>query len=113
MDTEESEEVTSSFLVSSFLFDRHQIFGKEFTPIGLSPFLVIYPFLEGVCPSGKMDGWMCCDFTCFSTVFQSYQNDGRLIMKALCNEPRLWMRIFRLEGDRTRSAGSVGQGLTH
>ena len=24
----------------------------------------------------KMDGWMTCDFTSFSTVFQSYQDDG-------------------------------------
>ena len=34
-------------------------------------------------PNGsiKMDGWMICDFTSFSTVFKSYQNDGRLIMK--------------------------------
>ena len=30
---------------------------------------------------GWMDGWMTCDFTSFSTVFQSYQDDGRLIMK--------------------------------
>ena len=28
-----------------------------------------------------MDGWMICDFTSFSTVFQSYQDDERLIMK--------------------------------
>ena len=27
------------------------------------------------------DGWMICDFTSFSTVFQSYQDDGRMIMK--------------------------------
>ena len=27
------------------------------------------------------DGWMTCDLASFSTVFQSYQNDGRLIMK--------------------------------
>ena len=26
-------------------------------------------------------GWMTCDFTSFSTVFQSYQDDGRMIMK--------------------------------
>ena len=31
--------------------------------------------------NGWMDGWMTCDFTSFSTVFQSYQDDGRLIMK--------------------------------
>ena len=29
----------------------------------------------------KMDGWMTCEFTSFSTVFQSYQDDGRMIMK--------------------------------
>ena len=28
-----------------------------------------------------MDGCMTCDFTSFSTVFQSYQNDGRMLMK--------------------------------
>ena len=28
-----------------------------------------------------MDGWMTCDFTSFSTVFQSNQNDERLIME--------------------------------
>ena len=26
-------------------------------------------------------GWMTCDFTFFSTVFQSYQDDGRMIIK--------------------------------
>ena len=29
----------------------------------------------------EMDGWMTCDFTSFSIVFQSYQGDGRMIMK--------------------------------
>ena len=29
----------------------------------------------------KMDGWMTCDVTSFSTVFQSYQDNERLIMK--------------------------------
>ena len=28
-----------------------------------------------------MDNWMTCDFTSLSTVFQSYQDDERLIMK--------------------------------
>ena len=27
-------------------------------------------------------GWMICDFTSFSTGFQSYQDDGRLILKS-------------------------------
>ena len=29
----------------------------------------------------RMDGWMSCGFTSFSTVFQSYQDDGRVNMK--------------------------------
>ena len=32
-----------------------------------------------------MAGWMTCDFTSFSTVFHSYQDDGRMIMIGLCN----------------------------
>ena len=28
-----------------------------------------------------IDGWMTCNFMSFSTVFQSYQDDERLIMK--------------------------------
>ena len=33
-----------------------------------------------------MAGGMTCDFTSSTTVFQSYQNDERVIMKGLCNE---------------------------
>ena len=29
----------------------------------------------------KVDEWMTCDFTSFSTVFQSYQDDRRMVMK--------------------------------
>ena len=29
----------------------------------------------------RMDEWITCDFTSFSTVFQSYQDDGMVIMK--------------------------------
>ena len=28
-----------------------------------------------------LDRWMICDFTSFSTVFETYQDDGRMIMK--------------------------------
>ena len=28
---------------------------------------------------------MTCDFTSFLTVFQSYQDDGRMINKVVCN----------------------------
>ena len=31
--------------------------------------------------ANSIDGWMTCDFTSFSTVFQSYQDDGSMIMK--------------------------------
>ena len=27
------------------------------------------------------DGWITCDFTSFSTIFQSYQDDGWVVMK--------------------------------
>ena len=43
------------------------------------------------------DGWMTCNFTSFLTAFQSYQDDGRLIMKGCAMELRLWLRRFRLE----------------
>ena len=33
------------------------------------------------CKSCLMDGWMTCDFTSFITVFQSYQDDVRIVMK--------------------------------
>ena len=29
----------------------------------------------------KMDGGLTCDFTSFPTVFQSYQDDGQMIME--------------------------------
>ena len=32
--------------------------------------------------SARMDGRMTCDFTSFTTVFQSFQDDGSLIMKS-------------------------------
>ena len=46
---------------------------------------------------------MICDFTSFSTVFQSYQADGRLVMK----DCGLRLRRFRLEGG---GAGGGGGG---
>ena len=30
---------------------------------------------------GWMDGWMTCNFTSFTVLLQSYQDDERLIMK--------------------------------
>ena len=40
----------------------------------------------------SMGGWMTCDFTSFLTVFQSYQDDVWMIMKAVCNGT-----LFRVE----------------
>ena len=40
-----------------------------------------YGIICGLPMYHSMDGWMTCDFTSFSTVFQSYQDDGRLITK--------------------------------
>ena len=33
------------------------------------------------CSGRGGDGWMICDFTSFSTIFQLYQDDNRMIMK--------------------------------
>ena len=61
-----------------------------------------------------MDGWMTCDFTSFLTVFQSYQDDVWMIMKGCVQ----WNSVYGWEDftsseDRTWSARSVGQRLTH
>ena len=32
-------------------------------------------------PMFHMDEWMICYFTSFTTLFQSYQDDGRVIME--------------------------------
>ena len=39
----------------------------------------------------RMDGWMCCNLTPFLTVFQSYQDDGMLIMKGCVQ----WSSVLR------------------
>ena len=45
-----------------------------------------------------MDGWIICDFRSFSTVFQSYQDDGRLIMKGCVQLSSVYgLRRFHLE----------------
>ena len=72
----------------------------------LASLCVFHPFYK--------DGWMTCDFTSFPTVFQSYQDDVRMIMKGGVQ----WNSVYGWEDftsseDRTRSARSVGQRLTH
>ena len=51
----------------------------------------------------SMDGWLTCDVTSFSTAFQSYQDDERLIMKGCVQ----WNRA----GLEFTTARSVGQRL--
>ena len=61
-----------------------------------------------------MDRWMTCDFTSFSTVFQSYQDDARLIMKGCLQLNSVYCgEDFASSGDRDRSARSVGHRFTH
>ena len=47
---------------------------------------------------------MACDFTSFSTVFQSYQDDGRMIMKGLCNGTLFTIeKMLAIGGARTHN----------
>ena len=66
--------------------------GSENSRTGLYPVLTVTAAKAGsfrlIQRNGKSfsaqlgtDGWMTCDFTSFSTVFQSYQDDVRMIMK--------------------------------
>ena len=41
---------------------------------------------------------MTCDFTSFSTVFQSYQDDGQMIMKGCVQ----WSPVYRLKTGKNR-----------
>ena len=57
------------------------------------------------CPLGKapsyrhtIDGWITCDFTSFSTVFQSYQDDGQMIMKGCVQ----WNSVYGVRLSRFR-----------
>ena len=56
---------------------------------------------------------MICDFTSFSTVFQSYQDDGRMIMKDCVQwNPFTVEKISPRAGIELGTARSVGQRLT-
>ena len=52
---------------------------------------------------GWMDGWMICNFMSFSTVFQSYQDDGQMRMKG-CEQwnPVYGWEDFTSSGAKTR-----------
>ena len=55
--------------------------GKPFRPKGTLPVFLSAGVGSGRLNFGWMAGWMTCDFMSFSTVFQSYQDNGQLIMK--------------------------------
>ena len=51
----------------------------------------------------KDGGWMTCDFTPFSTLFQSHQDDERLIMNGCVQwDPVYGREGFASSGARTR-----------
>ena len=57
---------------------------------------------------------MTCDFTSFSTVFQSYQVDGRMIMKCCLQwNPFTVEKISPRAGLELGTARSEDQRLTH
>ena len=57
---------------------------------------------------------MTYDYTSFSTAFQSYQDDGQMIMKGYAMEPCLQLkRSLPQAGLYPRTARSVGQRLTY
>ena len=57
---------------------------------------------------------MTCDFTSFSTVFQSYQDDGQLIIKGCVQwNPFTVEKSSPRAGLELGTARSVGQRLTH
>ena len=63
------------------------------------------------------DGWMTCDFMSISTVFQSYQDDGQVIMKGCVQWNPVYVRkdphLSPQAGLELTTARSVGQCLTH
>ena len=96
----------------SNFFPFRPLFGRKQTGSHLIHYFFILEFRN--MPYFLMDGWMTCDFMSFLTVFQSYQDDVWMIMKGCVqwNSVCGWEDITSSE-DRTRSARSVGQRLTH
>ena len=59
---------------------------------------------------------MTCDFTSFSTVFESYQDDGRKMMKGCVQWNLIYDSVKRSSphaGLELTTARSVGQRKTH
>ena len=62
--------------------------------------------------SRKHVGWMTCDFTSFLTVFRSYRDNERVVMKVVCNETLFTIKkkLCLWQGS---NQGLVGQSLTY
>ena len=61
-----------------------------------------------------MNGWMTCNFMSFSTVFRSYQGNGRMIMKGCMQwNPVSVEKILPQVGLELWTARLVGQRITH
>ena len=56
---------------------------------------------------------MFCDFTSFSTVLHSYQEDERMIMKDYCNGTPFTVEKISPAGLKFETARSVGKRLIH
>ena len=57
-----------------------------------------------------MDGWMVCDIMSISTVLQSYQGDGQMIMKGCVQwNPFTVEKTSPPAGLELRTTRSVGQ----
>ena len=54
-----------------------------------------------------MNEWITCDFMSFSTVFQWYQDDGRVIMKGRAQRTRYNWKDLRLR--RASNPGPLDQ----
>ena len=89
---------------------------KQFPAISLSS--LGFNFLSNVrIFNNLMDEWMTYDFASFSTVFQSYQDDGRMIMKTVCNGTPFTNEKNSpgagIEAGTVRSPGRVAQSVGH
>ena len=78
-------------------------------PLASKPYLISLSYRAGE------NGWLTRDLTYFSTVLQSYQDDGRVTMKGCVQ----WNFFFAIEnipaasGYRTETARSAAQRLNY
>ena len=59
-------------------------------PLPLVECIAFIGWKSGKATGNRMCGCVTCDFTSFSTIFQSYQDDGRMIRKG-CMQ---WIPIY-------------------